>query len=99
MFNNSNEIPIDTGHFLISQVDVTWQSLRKDNTLTNSVRQPLRSEMLIRWIAPPTSERGLASGGGILRHRRGSFIRAFSGNFGTFFAYKAEVFAAHLGLA
>lgn len=74
------------------------------------MQQSLRREVFIRWLALPASwiclnsngaskgDTGLAGGGGIFRDFRGSFIRAYSTNFGTCLAYKAEIFATTLGL-
>lgn len=109
MFGRKNEIPIDVGIFLINLFEETWRVMGDDVTATVRLVQ-LRQQAYIRWKAPPLSwlalntdgaargAPGPTGGGGILRDQTGKLLYAFTANFGSCIAFRAELKALEIGL-
>lgn len=111
-FGRKAEIPIDAGAFIRGKVDETWEAMFTGDNFNTLLTSPnSRKEVLIRWLAPPTEwimlntngaakgTPGQAGGGGVLRDCSGRFVRGFAARFGVCNAFKAEIWAAEIGLA
>lgn len=111
-FGRAAEIPIDTGAFIRGKVDETWEAMfTSDNFKTFLNGTNAKKEVLVRWSAPPLDQLllntygaskgspGPASGGGVIHDCRGIFSCGFAANFGMCSAFKAELWAAEIGLA
>ena len=110
VFGRPNDIPVDTGAFLNTQITSTWHAFFHKPLLASSSQNGGTREIFIRWLAPPgpwiilntdgasKNPHQLAGGGGLLRDSRGMFIRGFSASFGSCSAYKAELMAVTIGL-
>lgn len=108
MFGCMEDVPIDIGSFLQSQIMTSWHALVHDQDRTHGGSR--LCEVYVRWVASPSpwitlntdgasqGEAKLAGGGGILRDCRGSFIHEFPANFGSCSAYKAELATTAIGL-
>lgn len=110
IFGRSNDIPLDTGTFILDRVSGTLDAINGDNHAPTTGHINGRREVLIQWQAPPIDwatlntdgaskgTPGPAGGGGVIRDCRGVFTRAFTANFAVCTAFKAELWAAAIGL-
>ncbi|PWA45031.1 hypothetical protein CTI12_AA521190 [Artemisia annua] len=108
-FGRDEDIPINHVGFLCTKLKEIQNALVRDK-LKNQSTHKEKTEVLIRWVAPPVSwvllntdgasrgNPGEAGGGGILRDSRGYFLRAFTENYGICTVTRAEILALLRGI-
>lgn len=110
VFDRNFKLPMDVSAFLQIRFDETRRCIQALEEEGNN-NKVVQVQKYVRWRSPAIGwyvlncdgaakgAPGPAGGGGLIRDHQGSLVSAFSANFGSCLAYKAEVLAVARGIS